>query len=342
MKKIAFLFLFCCELLQPARAQFPLHPDSLFQFIRSQSVHRGQVDWKLVEERFHACLAKALQTRDTMNCFVGILEIMDDVHSQLFLDGQFFGNYPVFDDSTRLRLLPLVNQSNAETNRVTIAMANRSTAYLRLPSITVGDQASIESLAQQIRDSLNRLLSKKPKGLIIDLRLNGGGNIYPMLSGLGPLLGDGEVGFETDYQGQRQRTWEIRGGNFVIGGYQSTHLAAGKPNPGASHLPVAILIGPATRSSGTMVGIAFRHRPYTKLIGEATAAGYTTSNGYFQITPRLMMNLAAGFVADRKGQLYRKNLEPEIQVNLADDFTNLQMDPKIRRAIDWLQKQYRP
>lgn len=170
----------------------------------------------------------------------------------------------------------------AQTNQIRSEVLEKNIAYLLLPGFQAYDREQINRFAKELRSEVNRLAKqKRVKTFIIDLRLNGGGNIYPMLTGLAPLLGDKTIGYETDIEGQVVRKWEIQEGNFAIGGYQTTEVKR-RSNPRLQRIPVAVLTGPVTKSSGSMAAIAFRGRPNTILIGEPTAEGYTTSNGYFQ------------------------------------------------------------
>jgi carboxyl-terminal processing protease len=86
---------------------------------------------------------------------------------------------------------------------------------------------------------------------------------------------------------------------FILGGYQTTDIKV-EPIPNLTKIPIVVIIGPVTKSAGSMLAIAFKGRPNTFVIGEPTADGYTTSNGYFQFAPNLTLNFATNYVADRK------------------------------------------
>jgi carboxyl-terminal processing protease len=50
------------------------------------------------------------------------------------------------------------------------------------------------SLSREIKNAIARINEKNIKGWIIDLRINTGGNMYPMIAGLTEFLGEGRVG----------------------------------------------------------------------------------------------------------------------------------------------------
>lgn len=317
--------------------QFPVPTDSLYTLIKSNSIHRTTVDWQKVDQSFYQKLGQAKTMKDTMKCFVYVLEQLNDVHSQMYLDNQYYGHYPSFDDTTLARLKPMNDLANALTNQIYTKVLPGKTGYIRVPSIQAYDKKQVNIYAQSLYDSVVHLANKGVKGFIVDLRLNGGGNIYPMLSGLSLLLGNQVIAYETDIEDSVVRKWEIKNGNFVIGGYQATDIIV-KPVTALQSMPVVVLTGPVTKSSGSMTAIAFKKRPKAILIGEPTADGYTTSNGYFQIAPNLMLNFATSFVADRAMIVYKTAVTPEILIYKGDDFNDLMQDKKIILALEWLGK----
>ncbi|NUQ24495.1 MAG: hypothetical protein HUU34_11135 [Saprospiraceae bacterium] len=320
--------------------QFPVQVDSLYTFIKYNSILRNTVDWKSVDEQFAIKLKNAKSLKDTMQCFVSVLESLDDVHSQIYLNNQYFGHYPAFDDSTLMKIKPINDMAILLTNKIKAALLLDKVAYVRVPSCQVYNNQEINTFAQSLHDSIQAFSSQKVTGFIIDLRLNGGGNIYPMLSGLSSILGDRVVAYETDIDDNIVRQWEINNGNFIIGGYQATQISINSEID-FQKKPVVVLIGPVTKSSGSMTAIAFKGRQHTFFIGEPTADGYTTSNGYFQFAPNLLLNFATNFVADRNKIIYKSSVNPDMVINSGDNFENLLDDKKIQAAIQWLSEQKR-
>ncbi|MBK7142162.1 MAG: S41 family peptidase [bacterium] len=320
-----------------AFAQFPANVDSVYTFMKYNSVHRLEVDWQPIDSSFASNIKSAATLEDTMRCFVEVLRALGDVHSQIFLNDQYFGHYAAPDKYTRSKVKSLTKRANDETNHIFASTLKSGYAYIRVPGMQAANIDDINLLATQVYASISMLSTHNRKGFVIDLRLNGGGNLYPMLAGLSPLLGDGVVGYEMTPDDSVARVWELQGSDFVIGGYRATDLAP-ESVLNLTSLPVAVLIGPVTRSSGSATAIAFKGRPNTILIGEPTADGYTTSNGYFQFAPNLWMNFATTFVADRNKVVYRHAVEPDTVVAKYDYFDLLEADAKIAAAVKWLRK----
>lgn len=336
---IRFITLLACWFcLLPAKGQFPAHPDSIFTFIRYNSVWSNKIqDWAPVHSSFRKQLEAARNMEDTMNSFIRVLEQLNDVHSYFIYRGKFYGYYQPLDSARHARIRPVLSQANQETDRFTTSFLPGRIAYVRVPAIQAYGADDVNRYARQLYDSVAQYIARKPKGFIVDLRLNSGGNMYPMLAGLGELLGNTVIGYETDRDGKPARKWELVKGNLVSGGYPVTGISAAEKSS-LEQIPVAVLTGPVTASSGTMTAIAFKQRPRTIFIGEPTAEGYSTSNGYFTYGNTLIFLFATNFVADRKLQLYTSSVPVDILVTGRDDFYELLRDDKIKTALQWLRK----
>lgn len=335
--KLTILLFLGCTFSKTSSAQFPTSIDSLYTFIKYNSVWHNTIDWKPVDAQFWQQIKTAKTIKDTMACFVGVLRSLNDVHSQIYLNSQYYGHYPVFDDSVLARIRPLHERSIAGTNKVYITILSSNIAYIRVPGISAFGTEKINEYAQIVYDSVSRLAAKNPHGFIIDLRLNGGGNVYPMLTGLSALLGNTTVGYETSIDDSIVRKWSIQQGNFYMDSYAMTSIKI-IPQPKLARIPVVVLIGPITKSSGSMTAIAFKKRPNTVFMGEATADGYTTSNNYFQYAPGLVLNFATNFVADRAKTIYKNIVHPDVIINDGDNFDDIRKDVKVQRALQWIKQ----
>ncbi len=184
-------------------------------------------------------------------------------------------------------------------------------AYIDVPAFVGINDATMVDEASEIQAVIARVDLADPCGWIVDLRTNTGGNMWPMLAGLSPILGEGVVGSFVTPDGTRT-LWSIRDGGVKDG---SDERVAVRP---AHHLtrpnaPVAVLVGRMTNSSGEAVAVAFQGRPLTTTFGAQTA-GNTTSNQPFQLSDGAFLNLSVAFFADRIGHVYRNGLEPDARV----------------------------
>ena len=75
-----------------------------------------------------------------------------------------------------------------------ITVQGRNFGYVVLPRCSAKDNDGLLLYAADIRRILTDIAAQNPKGWIVDLRGNTGGNMWPMLTGIGPILGDGPAG----------------------------------------------------------------------------------------------------------------------------------------------------
>lgn len=178
--------------------------------------------------------------------------------------------------------------------------------------------------ARQLQARLRAQDAHDRCGWIVDLRKNRGGNMWPMLAGITPLLStdpkNREVigGFDA---GTTHQIWSIQSGQVLLDerspvkldfpGYVLRH-----PAP-----PVAVLLGPNTASSGEAVALAFRGRPATRSFGQETA-GYSTANVPTPLPDGSILLLTGSISVDRHLKGDGQKLKPDAPVSSAEDATN--------------------
>ena len=146
-------------------------------------------------------------------------------------------------------------------------------------------------------------------GWIVDLRANPGGNMSPMLLGLGPVVGSGVVGYFVDPD-SAWTSWYYRAGeagiNLAPSGFRvSAPYELRRPDP-----PVAVLTGSTTASSGEAIATAFRGRPETRSFGAGTA-GLSTGVAGIRLRDGAQIGLATSVFADRTRRVYGGVIEPD-------------------------------
>ena len=333
MKCIFILLLFSVGL----RLHAQLPAANAYEFIKSHSIHRNSMHWDSLDKVFYTHLAQSVTLVDTIQSLLYVFEQLNDVHSNFMFNRKSYANYPVFDDTSMAYLRPLVIRSQAQTGIIKTARLGQHFAYMQIPGIIAWRDEQVNAYAQAISDSLCQLTRDTLKGIIIDLRLNGGGQLSSMIAGLHALLGDHYLGGGVDINQLETRPFQLRAGNFFIGELQTTAVVH-HCDTDLSLLPVVVLIGPVTRSSGSITAIAFKQRPHTYFIGEPTADGYTTGNDYFTFNHNFSINLSTEYHQDRSGIVYKNAVPPDKIVYAGDDFDNLEKDIKIITAMEWLNR----
>ena len=69
------------------------------------------------------------------------------------------------------------------------------TAYITIPPISSSDEGVATLMADSLQSIIARLDRQGVSRWMLDLRANTGGNCWPMLAGVGPLLGEGVCGY---------------------------------------------------------------------------------------------------------------------------------------------------
>lgn len=208
--------------------------------------------------------------------------------------------------------------------------------YLELPAFSGMPERGVR-YATTVQQAIRGADVSPMRGWIVDLRLNGGGNMYPMLAGVGPVLGAGEVGGFVDAHGNR--TWfAYRDGvaslnGKALGTVDIAPYTLQRPMP-----PVAVLTSEGAASSGEAIVVAFRGRPATRSFGAPTA-GVPTANAAKELSDGAYINLTQALDFDRTGQTYNAPIPPDQAVTMDWSLLDTDRDPVIVAARDWLRSQ---
>jgi C-terminal processing protease CtpA/Prc len=180
-------------------------------------------------------------------------------------------------------------------------------AYIDIPWISTADNKICTNFA----DSLQKLISNYDKqGVtkwIIDLRNNTGGNCWPMLAGLGPLIGNGVYGYFISDKEKIAFSYEA--GNMMQG--RHARCITNEPRL-LTHekKTVIVLTGPNTASAGEIVALAFKGLPGVYLYGEPTS-GLTTANATYNLSDGSLLVLTVCKEADRNGNIQEGKIQPD-------------------------------
>ena len=310
--------------VQSAEVKFLI--DTTISIMKNNAVNASTVDWNKLR---NDALMKAKDLTDpyqlgpTMRF---IYKSINDFH------GAFFYKDSVFQ--WRLNETPVpdsfMNEWKKGVQSITMVL-DKDIGYLRIPSMPVPNQEDYNTKAQKLNDSLCALLDKNIKGIILDLRLNGGGALHPMILGVEQLLTQGYIG---SFRVKKKEDWFIRNNGFYVDTILYSKITP-RCNVNAQQIPIVMLVSPYTGSSAECLIIAFKGRNNTVLLGSKTA-GYTTVNTGMSLSETAFMNLAVGYSADKNGKVYKEAIEPDIPFTSVDKFNDIPNDEKVKAAIKWL------
>ena len=231
---------------------------------------------------------------------------VEDVHAPLAAVVRRLDGHSRFLDPQRAKEL---RAAQTRVDRVRTD-THAGMAYVDLRGFVGTDPDSMQAYVRTLREGIAEAERAGACGYIVDLRRNPGGNMWPALLGLQPLLGSGTVGGFRTRDGAHAY-WKLERDRATAAGVVA--LAARDALPAAESAaarPVAVLLGTDTASSGEAVAIAFRERPQTRSFGWHTA-GLTTANAGFALRDNARLVLAVAEMIDRNGRVYAPHVSPD-------------------------------
>ena len=180
-------------------------------------------------------------------------------------------------------------------------------AYINVPWIATTNEAICTGYADSIQSLIRVFDQQGVNKWIIDLRKNTGGNCWPMLAGLGPLLGNGIHGYFVS----SKETIPISYKNGVVMQGKQARCAVSNPYTlEEGKKTIIVLTGKNTSSAGEIVALSFKGRNNVYLYGEPTA-GLTTANATYSLSDGSMLVLTVCKEADRNGKIVEGKIQPD-------------------------------
>ncbi|KKO44922.1 hypothetical protein WG68_13555 [Arsukibacterium ikkense] len=171
--------------------------------------------------------------------------------------------------------------------------------YIRVDGFS-GTSAEATALATNIQQRIREQDHAGIRGWIVDLRHNRGGNMWPMIAGLGPLLGNGIAGYFINPD-EVQTSWGYEDGVAFISSpivtvqpYYELLVPAQK---------IAVLSSRQVASSGEAALIALKGLAHSRVFG-SDSCGLSTSNSSFQLSDGAQLLLTTATMADRHLNAY--------------------------------------
>lgn len=338
MRKLAVLILtILLSLSLPAQKpdSVKIFIDSAISIMQHNSIHAGQLNWKQLKDSVERMTIAAKNYRDAVPAIQYAFNRLGDKHGWLVFDNEDYRN-PAFPPDTS-RISDDIKKVALKGPQIYAAKVRKKYTYLSIPFFGGQTSDGMKKFGQRLQDSLCRFMDKDTKGVIIDLRLNAGGNMFAMLAGINNIFGDGIIGKNVDQNGVVTSATAIKNNGVMVNDSLFTSIERSCGN--FSGLPVVVLLGPVTGSAGECLAIALAIRPKTILIGENTAGYVTANNGWYLPGKNNGIVLAVEYIRDANGKEYKENVKPAIEIIGGDHFFDHEQDEKIKAAIKWLKKQ---
>jgi carboxyl-terminal processing protease len=283
--------------LPPAMPAAARYLDAALLLMREHSLRRAEIDWPALRAQALEHARGAVTVTDAHLAVRFAVRELGDRHSYL-------------QSAAATQALASTPVSNARTGSPPAAPSGRrvgAVGYLEVPGFAGGTPVQQVDFAETLKDTVKAVEESGICGWVVDLRRNTGGNLWPMLAGLGPLLGEGQLAASVYPDGRRVAVWH-RDGQAGFGDY--TQLRVRSPYRASAALPVAVLLGPATASSAEVLAVAFRGRPATRSFGAPTR-GLSAGNRIFALADGASLVLTVAATSDTAGRVYLGPIAPD-------------------------------
>jgi carboxyl-terminal processing protease len=273
--------------------------------IEKHSIYKDSINWSEFRKDVIREGESAKNIQETYSAIRYALRRLGDNHS-------FFMTVESLEEAQgKNKPLPLIESE----------LINENIAYIKIPAF-VGNDSLRDQYAAKVNNIIKDFDKNYISGWIIDLRENNGGNMWPMLLGLGPILEKDTVGYFMDSE-KNYSAWIYSKGEVLfeknkIMSLANSHILLNK------NRKKAILISGRTASSGEAVAIAFKGSKNTMFFGQNTK-GLSTANRGFKLNDGAMIFLTVSKFADKNKSIYGTPIKPDC----------LGMNAK-KNAIDWI------
>lgn len=222
-------------------------------------------------------------------------------------------------------------------------LLHRHIGYIEIPEhgarsgFDMGDMG--RTYAQTAQRIIHDLEGQGARGWIVDLRRSLGQDMYPMIAGLGPLIGEDDCCFLVDPDGERQPITYASG--VVSEGLTERITVEDSYTLVHPDAPVAVLIGPLTTGAGEFAALALRNRPATRFFGQSTF-GVPTRHETIRLTDGAMLSLTVRLGADRTGEFFDGPIRPDEETSSEWTVFAGSDDATLSRASEWVETMLDP
>ncbi len=319
--------------------------------MQQYALHGSEIDWASVRRGAVQHAQGAQTTEDTYPGIFFALAQLHEHHSFLRIPDSLTEEQkrkayaarratlrPPPAEAKALPVSPFRTRTEPEGHLIHVG--DRVFAWVSIPACGAnhsnwGDNlADFRDYATKLHARAGDLEAAHPSGWIIDLRGNEGGNMWPMLAGIGFVLGDGNAGSFVDSKGAEE-AWSYQDGAASVEGKNMNDFKLDAPLRLPMLPSVAVLIDSGTASSGEAVAIAFEGRPRTRFFGSHTF-GLASSNEMLPLPDGATLFINSAVDADRNHHRYESGIEPDVAFEVPVMQPSENADVALQSALAWL------
>lgn len=207
-----------------------------------------------------------------------------------------------------------VSIQRAKINVPSVESTEVAEGIYHVQLFTYGDQSSSE-----LERELRTIMRQNPKGIILDLRNNGGGYLTTAIEVVSQFIPRGVVMYEEYGDGTRRTFEALRGGL-------------------ATEVPLVVLVNEGTASASEITAGAIQDYDRGLLVGVKTYGKGSVQNwieldnngGGVRVT-------VARWLTPKERQIHGLGLEPDVVVERTDEDIAAERDPQLDKAVEILQ-----
>jgi carboxyl-terminal processing protease len=202
-------------------------------------------------------------------------------------------------------------RENISIASVTGEITKDNLAYVSIT--TFGDETSSE-----LRRILSDLMAQNPKGLILDLRDNGGGYLNTAIDVASQFIGDGVIMYEQYGDGTKDTYTALKGGL-------------------ATDIPMVVLVNEFSASASEIVAGAIQDRGRGQLVG-VTTFGKGSVQSWIPLSDNqgAVRVTIAKWLTPNGNTIHEIGLTPNIVVERTTDDVKAGLDPQLDAAVQLL------
>jgi len=170
----------------------------------------------------------------------------------------------------------------------------------------------------ELRATLKELMAQNPKGLVIDLRNNGGGYLQTSVEVASEFIGEGVILYEQYGDGERTTYQALKDGQ-------------------ATEIPLVVLINEGTASASEIVAGAIQDYGRGKLVG-VTSYGKGSVQNWVPLSNNqgAVRVTIAKWLTPNERTITGEGLQPDVEVEITDEDLQADLDPQLDKAIEVL------
>lgn len=280
--------------------------DTAIRIVKENAMHAASVDWNTLEPKLRAEIDKDGWAQEAYSPIRELLAALQDHHSQLV-------PLEKIERQAAQKTIPLPS----------VELQPGGVGYIALPGFGSTGKEELAAYLDSVSSGVSRAGGSAGVGWVLDLRQDGGGNMWPMLATLRPFLGTAPLGYFKGATGLSD-SWRS----------QLDSLNPGKPVVELGDAPLAVLTGPHTASAGEAVVIALKGRPHTRFFGQPTF-GVPTGNRKFALPDGAAIAVTTTVELDRNHVQYDGRIPPDVTV-APDAASSPDADATLAAARQWL------